>query len=524
MPSVAITLPPATFISGSAAQAGSGSMVDRAARRVGLQGTLDGSYIVLIPSSTYVWFATSGSHGISGVDPATHTSNLGTGYRILISGTRTAGEVAEHLRYGASLIPDLQSSRSGSVATISGTNINFALVHAGISWNNRGFADIKGARQEFLDNSGPVDRITTQAMPWSGSNGRLRLMRVGRTNGNGSYRAAVYFSATGTSTTDPNGATLLYDFGLTPGNITTGYEYVFPSGTYPTIPTTGTLWLTVKDNNAHGDIRVQTVGNWSAATSDFFATNLYRSNATGFDPTIPYTSTWTEAGNTDVSVQIDLAIGVDFPPFAGAGDLEFRFGTHLSASEGSVGNTAITGTLMMRTTAPEINGLRIISSSMGIGNAHAEQYRAGVYIGGTIANPSGSIGYDFGQTEGSSLNAYHSVAPTGSVPIPSGSVFGLIWKQNGGGSNLLFTFNNTPDPSYNPSDWAPASEYETFAAGLMGRDETVAYETNFLTASSDIRPGNFPRFFALMRVDGFSFAEGGADPITAQNYSFFTFG
>lgn len=509
MPSVAITCPPATFLTGSAGTANTGT-IDRAARRGHLQGTLDGSYIVLVRTGSYVWFATTSSLGISGVDPATHTSNLGTGYRILLSGTRTEVEVAEQLRYGASLIPGFTASRIGSTTTISGSSINSSLCHAGTTWANRGFGDIRGAREPFLGSSGPVNNMNAQALPWSGSNARLKFMRVGRITTAGTYRLAVYFSPTGTSTTDPNGATLLYDFGLTPGNITTGYEYVYCSGTYPTIPSTGTLWLTVKDNNTHGDIRVKFGG---SEIFDFFNQNFFQSTATGFDPTVAYPATWSEAGASPIAVQLDMAIGFDFPPFAGAGDLEFRYGTHLSATEmPSPSNAAITGTLMMRNTAPEINGLRIISSTIGIGTTHAEQYRGGIYIGGTMTNPSGAIGYDIGQTAGSTTNAYHSVAPTGSIPIPSGSMFGAIWKQNGGGSTVLFNFGVDVDPLSNPSDWVTGSEYETFETGQMNRDETTAYESSFITASTDIRPGNFPRFHVLFRVDGFQLIEGGADP------------
>ncbi len=524
MPSVQILCPPASFLTGSVSTALTGN-IDRAFRRTGMLGTLDGAFISLVPSSTYVWFASTSSFGIHGVDPATHTSNLGTGYRCILSGNLGADQVAEHLRYTVSLIPNFSASRINSTATITSSNIFYTASHAGTSWNNRGYADMWGLRQRSsTGNNGNTNAVVAQSAPVPNVSGtRLRGIRVGRTVAAGALRASVYYAQGGSSETDPTNATLLYDFGQTLGNITEGYEYLYViSSTYPIIPQTGVIWLAFKGDGGQGNNLYQLQGVTNTDNSNFYQQNTFISTA-GSSPVVPFSQSFGYAGSNPFGIIIDAAIMFDSPPYAGAGDLEFRYGNHISATFDSPNSITLTGTLSMRGRLPEINGMRVVSSTIGVGTTHTTQYRGGVYQGGaSLAAPSSAtLIVDLGQTTGTATNQYHSLAaPTGTSYLTSGAIINPIWKNNDGGIAVLFRFGTDPDPDYQPNDWSAGAEYETFSiasGGGMDPDETVSYEQSYLTGTNDTRPGNYPRFYLDLRVDGFRFAEGGADPTGSSN-------
>lgn len=521
MPSVQVICPPNSLLTGSVITAITGA-IDRAFRESRIGGTLDGHFISLVPTGTYVWFSTTSSLGLWGVDPATHTSNLGTGYRCVLSGNCDAAQVAEHLRYTVSLIPNFSASRINATASLSGTSVNYLSCTTGTPWTSRGFADLRGLRQRSsTGNNGNTNAIVAQPLAVPGISGsRLKGMRIGRTVAGGAIRAAVYYSQTGASTTDPNGSVLLYDFGQTQGNVTEGYDYVYVSGTYPTIPTTGTIWLTFKGNGSQGNNLYQLHGSCDASNCDFPLTSSWISDA-GADPSVAFPTTFSAAGSNPFAIVMDAAICFDSPPYAGAGDLQFRYGSHVSASAyGS--EIGITGTLSMRGVPPPIGGLRVVSQSIGIGSTHTSQFRMGLYAGGsTIANPlSATLVNDSNQTTGATTNAYVTLSASNAFRyLPStSSIIAPIVKGNDGTIYVLFAANaqeSSQNPGYNPSDWMASSEYETFSTasgGQMNPDESVAFPALFATGSNDQRPTNFPAFHVLFRVDGFSFAQGGDDP------------
>ncbi len=512
-----LTTPSSAFLTGTRAS------------RDGRYGPTLGGHYIAIPEADgasvgdhYFYFTQGDEDGVQrGIDPFGWDSGSLSGYtghQVEIPfGNISNDIVATALRNVMTGVYTTVSVSGSQVAVTASVDVTGTFF--GSNWDSRGPAGIWGMQNEdgFSNDFDQGDTVFAHLLtPNVSGTIFVRAMSIyvgGTYTGTNRLRLACYQS--GTSTNDPTGATLLYDFGQIPTGSTDRWYTLFTTGTV-TLTSGSDTWIgCISDGSSNTSVAYEGA---DADYGDFtIGQNIITCNTSiGTSPGSPAPST-IGAGSVESGFSFVLACRLHYEvdPIVGNGEWKRRYGVHVDAAVVPT-FTTFSGTQMCGGNFPiQVSGSSI--DYVDILGSNTPTYRVSILQGGVIEDPDGgTVAWDAGQLSGGAgVDFYRVTAPTGSssISVDLGEPI-WIWLKGDGSNGRIHVDTGTPNqvnPSDNPMDWpvnagvGSRQEYVTTEDNANHTlDASVAFETPFVSDASDSLPGNNPPYSFGVRVDGFT--------------------
>lgn len=517
-----ITMPPSNWIEPSDY---------RAARQGSIGSTLNGAYLIIGEDDYVYWTQNDGAGIFQGVNPGLWVAELSglTGHAVqLTSGHRSPAQVA------SSTMPVISGITGVTSAEVDNNNITITgltITTGSVDFVSRGTAGIIGTLADTVDHTsygegGVANAITQHATSPSGIS-RVLAMDVllgGTINTSDRFRLALY---QGGSSTSPQSASLLYDFGQIAAThmVADSWVRLWVTGSSQTILSSSSdLWLAVRS-----DANTTFIGGYNPATfvGTFTAQNFRASDGSMATAAgTAWESTWQGGTTSATNFVLGLRLIYDRSPYVSNGSWEKTFGLSQNIVVGDFPiEIDFNGIVMNGTPVPSYYGLTLNWAEVAVGttNPAGEQFRVAVYQGGTddvssphTISPNGALLIrDFGQISSTGTSQWHRLSGSREV-LTSGSLTWLAIKSNDSSSGPAILFANDPnwdtiDQPEDDADWyrptgsGNGTEYEiTVTNTNHSTDPTVVYENTITTDVSDLRPGNIPGLRLGLRISGIS--------------------
>lgn len=506
---------------------------EHASRRVTNGGTLDGSYFA-IPSTgaapnRYFWFGTTDGITVRGFDPAlTDAALVGyTGTQIVLpAGDSTAEEVAAEVEaalVGAGDYSDVEVI--GSAVRFRG-EIDASGGFVGTPYDSRGEADIWGSRAYNptlapVGGEGPIngETIAQYGVGPSVAGARVRWIEIWVADPHDpgdQIRLALYVGGT---STNPAGATLLYDFGQISGTAIDQWVRILVPDEVIIEDANADLWVAAKSALADTNIGGASP---NALYQNFAAQQLWSSTSMSADPTEPFEGTFTAGGGLNINFTIGIRFGYEVPPIRGAGDLVIRWGSHVEATDTTL-TSIFNFTIYVGSFSPDIADMFLQSTSVAVGpHSGAQQPRMGFFTGGVLGTGTtdangATLLADLGQISGTGTDQFFTLDSPPDVEVPRASLVWIGFKGNFAGGTTAIRFDDGGDlgpnqisPITNPMDFAttnPEYEQPPNAPGTTP-DPAVPWAATVVgTTPPAFLPGNYPNVYAVFFTQPLGTAE-----------------